>query len=183
MGCLSGCLMSSTSVQRLFRGSCSAFKWSFDEFVGEKVVSPSYSSTILGPPSRIDWFNLLAVQGTLKSLLQHHSLKVSILRHSAFFTVQLSQPHMTTGKTIAMTRWTFVGNVMSLLSSFIFCPHLLSDIGLPLWVSCVFGQCSEAVLWKLLHIQMIFWWISGGESGLPILFLRRLGIAFLNTTL
>ena len=64
---------------------------------------------------RMGWLDLLEVQGTLKSLLQHHSSKASILRHSAFFTVQLSQPYMTTGKTIALTRWTFVGKVMSLL--------------------------------------------------------------------
>ena len=64
---------------------------------------------------RIDWLDLLAIQGTLKSLLQHHSSKTSILRHSAFFTVQLSHPYMTTGKTIALTRWTFVGKVTSLL--------------------------------------------------------------------
>ena len=64
---------------------------------------------------RVDWFDLLAVRGTLKSLLQHHSSKPSILRRSAFFIVQLSHPHMTTGKTIALTRRTFVGKVMSLL--------------------------------------------------------------------
>ena len=64
---------------------------------------------------RIDWLDLLAVQGTLKSLLQHHSSKASILQPSAFFTVQLSHPYMTTGKTIALTRWTLVGKVMSLL--------------------------------------------------------------------
>ena len=64
---------------------------------------------------RMDWVDLLAVQGTLNSLLQHHSSKASILRCSAFFTVQLSHPYMTTGKTIALTRWTFVGKVMSLL--------------------------------------------------------------------
>ena len=64
---------------------------------------------------QMDWLDLLAVQGTLKSLLQHHSSKASILQHSAFFTVQLSHPYMTTGKTIALTRWTFVGKVMSLL--------------------------------------------------------------------
>ena len=64
---------------------------------------------------RMDWLDLLAVQGTLKSLLQHQSSKTSILWHSAFFTVQLSHPYMTTGKTIALTRWTFVGKVMSLL--------------------------------------------------------------------
>jgi len=64
---------------------------------------------------RMDWLDLLAVQGTLKNLLQHHSSKASILRCSAFFTVQLSHSYMTTGKTIALTRWTFVGKVMSLL--------------------------------------------------------------------
>ena len=64
---------------------------------------------------RMDRLDLLAVQGTLKSLLQHHSSKASVLQCSAFFTVQLSHPYMTTGKTIALTRWTFVGNVMSLL--------------------------------------------------------------------
>ena len=64
---------------------------------------------------RMDWLDLLAVQGTLKSLLQHHSSKPSILQCSAFFTVQLSHPYMTTGKTIALTRWTFVGNTSSKL--------------------------------------------------------------------
>ena len=64
---------------------------------------------------RMDWLDLLAVQGTLKSLLQYHSSKASILRHSAFFIVQLSHPYMITGKTIALTRWTFVDKVRSLL--------------------------------------------------------------------
>ena len=69
-----------------------------------------------GPTSfRMDWLDLLAVQGTPKSLLQHHSSEALILWHSAFFTVQLSHPYMTTGKTIALTRWAFVGKVMSLL--------------------------------------------------------------------
>ena len=63
----------------------------------------------------MDWLDLLGVQGTLKSLLQHQSSKASILRHSAFFMVHLSHPYMTTGKTIALTRWTFVGKVISLL--------------------------------------------------------------------
>ena len=63
----------------------------------------------------MDWLDLLAVQGTLKSLLQHHSSKASILQRSAFFTVQLSHPYMTTGKTIALSRWTLVGKVMALL--------------------------------------------------------------------
>ena len=77
-------------------------------------ISPSneYSGLI---SFRIDWFDFLAVQRTLKSLLQHHSLKTSILWHSVFFMVQLSHPCMTTGKTIALTRWTFVGKVISLL--------------------------------------------------------------------
>ena len=77
-------------------------------------ISPSneYSGLI---SFRIDWFDLLAVQGTLKSLLQHHSAKSSILGHSAFFMFQLSYPYITTGKTIALTRWTFVSTVMSLL--------------------------------------------------------------------
>ena len=77
-------------------------------------ISPSseYSGLI---SFSIDWLDLLAVQGTLKSLLQHHSSKVSVLRCSAFFIVQLSHPYVTTGKTIAWTRWTFVGKVMSLL--------------------------------------------------------------------
>ena len=77
-------------------------------------ISPSneYSGLI---SFRMDWLDLLAVHGTLKSLLQHHSSKASILRCSVFFMVQLSHPYMTTGKTIALTRWTFVGKVMSLL--------------------------------------------------------------------
>ena len=77
-------------------------------------ISPSneYSGLI---SLRIDWFDLLAVQGTLKNLLQHHSSKTAILWHSAFFMVQLSHPYMTTGKTTALTRQTFVGKVMSLL--------------------------------------------------------------------
>ena len=77
-------------------------------------ISPSneYSGLI---SFRMDWLDLLAVQGTLKSLLQHHSSKASILGRSAFITVQLSHPYMTTGKTIALTRQTFVGKVMSLL--------------------------------------------------------------------
>ena len=83
--------------------------WSFSF-----IISPfnEYSGMI---SFRIDWLGLLAVQGTLKSLLQQHSSKASVLQHSAFFMVQLSYPYMTTGKTIALTRWTFVAKVMSLL--------------------------------------------------------------------
>ena len=82
-------------------------------------ISPSneYSGLI---SFRIDWFDLLDVQGTLKSLLQHHSSKASILLCSAFFIIQLSHPHMTTGKTIALTRQTFVGKMMFLLFNMLF---------------------------------------------------------------
>ena len=83
--------------------------WSFSLSIGP---SNKYSESIF---FRIDWFDLLAVQGTLKSLLWHHSSKASILQCPAFFMVQLSHPYMTTGKTIALTRWTFEGKVMSLL--------------------------------------------------------------------
>ena len=83
--------------------------WSFSFNISPSNEHPGLISF------RMDWLDLLAVQGTLKSLLQHHSSKASILRRSAFFTVQLSHPYMTTGKTIALTRQTFVGKVMSLL--------------------------------------------------------------------
>ena len=83
--------------------------WSFSFNISPSNEHPGLISF------RMDWLNLLAVQGTLRSLLQHHSSKASILRRSAFFTVQLSHPYMTTGKTITLTRWTFVGKVMSLL--------------------------------------------------------------------
>ena len=82
--------------------------WSFSFSIG---LSNEHSGLI---SFRMDWLDLVAVQGTLKSLLQHHSSKASILRHSAFFMAQLSHQHMTTGKTIALTIWTFVGKVMSL---------------------------------------------------------------------
>ena len=87
-------------------------------------ISPSneYSGLI---SFKMDWLELLAVQGTLKSLLQHHSSKASILQHSAFFIVQLSHPHMTTGKTIDLTRWTFVDKVTSLLF------NMLSSLVIP----------------------------------------------------
>ena len=83
--------------------------WSFSFSISPSKEIPGLISL------RMDWLDLLAVQGTLKSLLQHHSSKASILQCSAFFTVQLSHPYMTTGKTIALTRWTLVGKVMSLL--------------------------------------------------------------------
>ena len=83
--------------------------WSFSFSIGP---SNEYAGLI---SFQVDWLDLLAVQGTLKSLLQHHSSKASLLQHSAFFIVQLSHPYVTTGKTIALTRWTFVGKVMCLL--------------------------------------------------------------------
>ena len=89
---------------------------------------------------RMDWLDLLAVQGTLKSLLQHHSSKTSILPCSVFFTVQLSHPYMTTGKTIALTRWTFVGKVMSLLF------NMLSRSLLAFLVFSFHG-CSHQLQW------------------------------------
>ena len=82
--------------------------WSFSFNISPSNEHPGMISF------RMDWLDLLAVQGTLKSLLQHHSSKVSIIQCSAFFIVQLSYPYMTTGKTIALTRWTFVGKVVSL---------------------------------------------------------------------
>ena len=102
----------------------------------------------------MDWLDLLAVQGTLKSLLQHHSSKASIFWLSAFFTVQLSHPYMTTGKTIALARRTFVGQVMSLLFNMIsrlvitFLPrskHLL--------VGIYFLRCSDFVKFRDIHFQ------------------------------
>ena len=83
--------------------------WSFSFSISPSTEHPGLISF------RMDWLDLLALQGSLKSLLQHHSSKATILQHLAFFTVQLSHPYMTTGKTIALTRWTFVGKVMSLL--------------------------------------------------------------------
>ena len=82
--------------------------WSFSFNISPSNEHPGLISF------RRDWLDLLAVQGTLKSLLQHHSSKATVLQHSAFFIVQLSHPYMTTGKTLVLTRWTFVGKVMSL---------------------------------------------------------------------
>ena len=88
--------------------------WSFSFSISPSNEQPGLISF------RMDWLDLLVVQGTLKSLLQHHSSKASILQCSAFFTVQLSHSYMTTGKTIALTRQTFVGKVMSLLLNMLF---------------------------------------------------------------
>ena len=136
-------------------------------------ISPSneYSGLI---SFRIDWLDLLAVQGTLKSLLQHHPSKASILRYSALFIVQLSHPYMTTGKIIALTRWTFVSKVMSLLfnmlSSFYskeqayfkwFCDLSdLSDFGAPQnKVSTVSPSICHEVMGPDAMI-LVFWMLS-----------------------
>ena len=106
-------------------------------------ISPSseYSGLI---SFRIDWLDLLAVQGTLKSLLQHHSSKAPILQCSVFFIVQLSHPYMTTGKTIALTRWTFVGKVMSLLFNML--SRLVIDF-LPRSKCLLIHGCSHHLQW------------------------------------
>ena len=117
-------------------------------------ISPSneYSGLI---SFRIDWLELLAVQGTLKSLLQHHSSKASILWHSALFRVQLSHPYMTTGKTIALTRWTFVGKVMSLLfnmlSRFVIAVRSRSKCLLILWLQSPPAVILEPPQNKVCH--------------------------------
>ena len=101
------------SIRVFSNESALCIRWpKYWSFIFDISPSNEYSGLI---SFRIGWFDFLAVQGTLKSLLQHHSSKASILWHSAFFIVQLSHPYMTTGKTIALTRWTFVTKVMSLL--------------------------------------------------------------------
>ena len=132
-------VFSNESALRIRWPKCWSFSFSFS-------ISPSNEHPGL-ISFRMDWLDLLAVQGTCKSLLQHRSSKASILRHSAFFTVQLSHPYMTTGKTIALTRRTFVDKVMSLLINLlsrlviIFPPkskHLLIS-----WL-----QSPSAVIWE-----------------------------------
>ena len=119
---------------------------------------------------KIDWFDLLAVQGTLKNLLQHHSSKVSVLRHSAFLTVQLSHPYMTTGKTIALTRRTFVGKVISLLfnmlSRFVIAFLLRSKRLLVSWLrspSAVVLEPKKVVCHCFLLLYLIFPWTQGAS--------------------
>ena len=111
------------SIRVLFSGLTLCMRWpkywSFCFSISPSNEHPGLISF------RMDWLDLLAVQGTLKSLLQHHSSKASIFQLSAFFTVQLSHPYMTTGKTIALTSWTFAAKVMSLLSNM---PSRLSSL-------------------------------------------------------
>ena len=108
-------------------------------------ISPSKEYSVL-ISFRMDWLDLLAVQGTLKSLLQHHSSKASILQHLAFFIIQLSHPYMTTGKTIALARQTFVGKVMSLLFKPPKAPTNITgdvccnaDYWFPIWILYMWG--------------------------------------------
>ena len=109
---------------------------------------------------RMDWLDLLAFQGTLKSLLQHHSSKASILQCSAFFIVQLSHSYMTTGKTIDLTRWTFVGEVMSLFSNMLsrlvitFLPR--SKRLLISWLQSAFAVILEPLKVKFLTVSIVF---------------------------
>ena len=105
--------------------------WSFSFNISPSNEHPGLISF------RMDWLDLLAVQGTLKSLLQHHSSKASILRCSAFFIVQLSHPYMTTRKTIALTRWTFVDKVMCLLFNMLSRLVIGEGNGTPLQCSCL----------------------------------------------
>ena len=124
------------------------------------ITWPKYSSFSISPFNehsglisfRIDWFNVLAVQGTLKSLFQHHSLWASIPWHSAFFMVQFSNPYMTTGKTIALTKQTFLGQVISLLLNtlFRFC-HSFSS------------KEQESFLLTISSILWLMWWEKNGR--------------------
>ena len=130
---------------------------------------------------RTDWLDLLAVQGTLKSLLQHHSSKASILRHSAIFIVQLSHPYMTTGKTIALTRWTFVSKVMSLLfnmlSRFViaFLPrskylhYNSTKLSCKLVVVC-FEMYSDLLMWPWSWLQP---WLRTADSVQDVLWGKK----------
>ena len=142
-------------------------------------ISPSneYSGLIF---FRIDWFDLLAVQGTLKSLLQHHSSKASILQCSAFFIVRFSYPYMTTGKTITLTRWTFVGKIMSLLFNMLsrlfiaFLPRskclnfmaavtICSDVGAPQIKPLTVSIVSLSIFHEVMRpdaMILVFWTLS-----------------------
>ena len=148
---------------------------------------PKYWSFSLSPSSeysglisfRIDWLDLLAVQGTLKSLLQYHSSKASILQRSAFFIVQLSHPYMTTGKTIGLTRWTFVGKVVSLLfnmlSRLVIAFLASSKRLLILWLQSPFAVILEPPQNKVCHCFPCFpiylpW--SGGTGCHDLCFLN-----------
>ena len=111
--CFSFCLQFSPGIRIFSNGLALRIRWPKDcSFSFSTSPSNEYSGLI---SSRIDWFGLLAVQGALKSFVYHHNSKASVVQHSAFFMVQLSHLHMTTRKTVALTIWTFVGKVISLL--------------------------------------------------------------------
>ena len=134
----------SPSIRVFFNESVLCIRWpKYWSFSCRISPSDEYSGLI---SLRIHWFDLLAVQGTLNSLFQHHSSKASILQHLAFFIVQLSHPYMTIGKTIALTKWTFVGKVMSLLF------NMLSKLVI------VFLPRSKCLLisWLQLHSRVIY---------------------------
>ena len=141
--------------------------WSFSFSISPSNEHPGLVSF------RMDWLDLLAVQGILKSLLQHDSSKASILWHSAFFTVQLSQPHMTTGKTIALTRWNFVGKVMSLLLNMLsmLVITLLPKSKVKVKVKSFSPVQLLATLWTVAYKSSPFMGFSRQEywSGLPFL--------------
>ena len=101
------------SIRVFFNKSTLHMRWPKYWTFSFSIIPPKEHPGLIS--FRMDWLDLLPVQGTLKSLLQHHSSKASVLQHSTFFTVQLSHPYMTTGKTRALTRWTFVAKIMSLL--------------------------------------------------------------------
>ena len=119
--------------------------WSFRFSIRPSSEHPGLNSF------RMDWLDLFAVQETLKSLLQHHSSKASVLQCSAFFTVQLSYPYMTTGKTIALTRWTFVGKVMSLLFNMLSRLVIGEGNGTPLQYSCLENPMDEGAWRAAVH--------------------------------
>ena len=128
---------------------------------------------------RIGWFDLLAVQGTLKSLLQHHSSKASVLQHTAFFTVQLSHPYMNTGKTIAWTIWPLVGKVMSLLfnmwSRFVIAFIPRSKCLLISWLqspSAVILEPPQNKVWHCFHCFPIYFPWSDGTGCHDLCFLN-----------
>ena len=136
--------------------------WSFSFNISPSSEHPGLISF------RMDWLDLLAVQGTLKSLLQHHSSKASIFRHSAFFIVQLSHPYMTTWKTIALTRRTFVGKIMSLLLNMLsrlvitFLPRnkflLISWLQLPSAAILEPRKISQPLFPLFPHLFAMKWW-------------------------
>ena len=144
--------------------------WSFSFNISPSNEHPGLISF------QMDWLDLLAVQATLKSLLQHHSSKALILQHSALFTVQLSHPYMTTGKTIALTRWTFVGKVMSLFLNMLsrlvitFLPrsrHLLIS-----WLQSPSAVILEPQKNKLSHCFPIYFPRSDGTGCHDLRFLN-----------